>query len=206
MILAIIQARSGSTRLPGKVTMQINGQSLVEHAYRRAKSAIGQAVVAIPANDKELEDHLITKNIPYYKGSENDVLLRYYMCAKAYGADRIVRITADCPCIPVEVMMHVASFRGDLVSNAMQNRTYPDGWDVEVISFRALEWTESHADSEESREHVLPYLYTHMEQASKELKGFTALKIDLPINLSETKWSIDTQEDFDRVKNLMEKK
>src|SRR5208282_1417599 len=163
--IAIIQARMGSSRLPGKSLAEIEGRPMLWHVIQRVKRAslVDRVVVATstaPADDV-IEKMCQENGVPCYRGSENNVLDRYYHAARAEKAAQVVRITADCPLIDPELIDQVVSrFQtGDLdyASNTMV-RTYPDGLDTEVFSFSALEraWHEAVKDSE--REHVTPYL------------------------------------------------
>ncbi len=164
-IVAVIQARMGSRRLPGKSLAEIEGRPMLWHVIERVKRAtlIDRVVVATSTNpsDDAIEQMCRENDVPCYRGSENDVLDRFYLAARAEKASELVRITADCPLIDPEVIDRVVRRfqRGDLdyASNAMV-RSYPDGLDTEVFSFSALEraWHEACKTSE--REHVTPYL------------------------------------------------
>jgi glutamate-1-semialdehyde aminotransferase/spore coat polysaccharide biosynthesis protein SpsF (cytidylyltransferase family)/predicted dehydrogenase len=164
-VVAIIQARMGSSRLPGKSLAEIEKRPMLWHVIRRVKLAtlVDRVVVATstsPADDA-IEKMCRENDIPCYRGSEYDVLDRFYGAARGEKASQVVRITADCPLIDPEVIDRVVRRfqRGDLdyASNAMV-RSYPDGLDTEVFSFSALEraWHEATRTSE--REHVTPYL------------------------------------------------
>jgi glutamate-1-semialdehyde aminotransferase/spore coat polysaccharide biosynthesis protein SpsF (cytidylyltransferase family)/predicted dehydrogenase len=164
-VVVIIQARMGSSRLPGKSLAEIEGHPMLWHVIQRVKRAclVGRVVVATstaPADDA-IEAMCRENGVTCYRGSEHDVLDRYYMAARAERASQLVRITADCPLIDPEVIDRVVRRfqRGDVdyATNAMV-RTYPDGLDTEVFSFSALEraWHEANKSSE--REHVTPYL------------------------------------------------
>ena len=164
-VVVIIQARMGSSRLPGKSLAEIEGHPMLWHVIQRVKRSclVDRVVVATstaPADDA-IEAMCRENGVTCYRGSEHDVLDRYYMAARAEKASQVVRITADCPLIDPEVIDRVVRRfqRGDVdyATNAMV-RTYPDGLDTEVFSFSALEraWHEANKTSE--REHVTPYL------------------------------------------------
>jgi spore coat polysaccharide biosynthesis protein SpsF len=163
--VAIIQARMGSTRLPGKTMMDIRGHPVLWHVINRVSKAasIGRLIVATTTGrqDDIIDDFCHGYNIECYRGSSNDVLDRYYRCAKKYGAKDIVRITADCPLHDPDVIDIVAEnyLQGgyDYVSNTLE-ATFPDGYDTEVFSFSVLEeaWHKANLPSE--REHVTPYM------------------------------------------------
>jgi glutamate-1-semialdehyde 2,1-aminomutase/spore coat polysaccharide biosynthesis protein SpsF len=164
-VVAIIQARMGSSRLPGKSLAEIENRPMLWHVIQRSKRArlVNRVVVATstaPADDV-IEKMCRENDVTCYRGSENDVLDRFYHAARAEKAAQVVRITADCPLIDPEVIDRVVRRfqRGDLdyASNAMV-RTYPDGLDTEICSFLALERAWHEATKASEREHVTPYL------------------------------------------------
>jgi glutamate-1-semialdehyde aminotransferase/spore coat polysaccharide biosynthesis protein SpsF (cytidylyltransferase family)/predicted dehydrogenase len=164
-VVAIIQARMGSSRLPGKSLAPIEGRPMLWHVIERVKQArlVDRIVVATsvsPADDA-IEKMCREKSVSCYRGSEHDVLDRFYSAARAEKAAQVVRITADCPLIDPEVIDRVVLRfqRGDLdyASNAMV-RSYPDGLDTEIFSFSALERAWHGATQTSEREHVTPYL------------------------------------------------
>lgn len=165
MIVAVVQARMSSTRLPGKVLAEVAGHPMLWHVVHRLRRArlVNRIVVATSENlaDDAIQQFCKQEGIDCFRGSESDVLDRYYQAAQAFSADVVVRITADCPLIDPAVIDRVIQrfLDGDLdyVSNALRY-TYPDGLDVEVFSFAALvrAWREAVKDSE--REHVTPHL------------------------------------------------
>jgi len=198
-IVAIIQARMGSTRLPGKVMKEILGKPVILWDLDRISPSklIDEIVVAIPygkENDvivdtiKEYNDKIVTT-----RGSEDDVLDRYYQAAVKTDADVVVRITSDCPLIdPVVIDNVIEQFLDndcDYCSNSLI-RTYPRGLDTEVFSFKALEkaWNEATKDYE--REHVTLYI---IENPYK----FKLLNVANDIDLSHLRWTLDTKEDFE---------
>jgi len=164
-VVAIIQARMGSRRLPGKSLAEIENRPMLWHVIDRVKRAklIDRVVVAtsVSRSDDAIETFCRGLGVRCYRGSENDVLDRFCSAARAEKAAQVVRITADCPLIDPEIIDRVVGRfqRGDVdyASNAMV-RSYPDGLDTEIFSFSALEraWHEATRTSE--REHVTPYL------------------------------------------------
>jgi glutamate-1-semialdehyde 2,1-aminomutase/spore coat polysaccharide biosynthesis protein SpsF len=199
-VVAIIQARMGSSRLPGKSLAEIEGHPMLWHVVQRVKRAtmVDRVVVATstaPADDA-IEKMCRDNNVPCYRGSENDVLDRYYGTAQAEKASQIVRITADCPLIDPEVIDHVVSRfqRGDLdyASNAMV-RTYPDGLDTEICTFSALEkaWHEARKSSE--REHVTPYLRTGKFRTAN-------IENNSEFSYLHCRWTVDEREDLEFVR------
>ena len=198
-VVAIIQARMGSTRLLGKVMKEILGKPVILWDLDRISFSkmIDEIVVAIPygkENDvivdtiKEYNDKIVTT-----RGSENDVLDRYYQAAVQTNADLVVRITSDCPLIdPVVIDNIIEQFLDndcDYCSNSLI-RTYPRGLDTEVFSFKALEtaWNEAKKDYE--REHVTPYIIENPDK-------FKLVNVANDINLSNLRWTLDTREDFE---------
>lgn len=167
MIVAIIQARTGSTRLPRKVLLEVCGLSLLEHEILRVKRASLLDKIVVATTDKKQDDPiaLIAKKsgVEIFRGNENDVLDRYYRAAIKFKAETIVRLTGDCPLLDPKIIDKVIKYyfdnreKFDYVSNVRPG-TYPDGMDVEVFSFKALKksWLEAKLYSE--REGVCAYI------------------------------------------------
>lgn len=205
-IVAIIQARMGSTRLPGKVLKQVKGRPLLDYQLERLSQSklIDQVVIATTelSADTQIVEYCAQKNIKYFQGSEEDVLKRYYDCAVEYRADAIVRITSDCPLIdPMEVdkvIQYYLENQGtfDLVSNTVK-RTYPRGMDTAIFSFHALKEAHDRAVLESDREHVTKFIYDHQEQ-------FTIGSVEYETNLSHIRLTVDTPEDFQVIKLIIE--
>ena len=199
-VVAIIQARMGSSRLPGKSLAEIEKRPMLWHVIQRVKRAtlVDRVVVATstaPADDA-IEKMCRENGVPCHRGSENDVLDRYYHAARAEKAGQVVRITADCPLIDPEVIDRVVRRfqRGDLdyASNAMV-RTYPDGLDAEICSFFALEraWHEASKGSE--REHVTPYLRS-------EKFRIASVENDLASAYQHYRWTVDEAADLEFIR------
>ncbi|MGV8026799.1 MAG: cytidylyltransferase domain-containing protein [Anaerolineaceae bacterium] len=199
-IVAIIQARMGSSRLPGKVLRDIYGKPMLEWVVERARKAsmLSEVAVAttIDQSDDMLEQVCANLCVSCLRGSVFDVLDRYYQAARQCEADVIVRLTADCPLIdPGLIDLVVTRFleeKVDFAANRLPppyERTYPIGLDVEVVAFTALEraWKEAIASHE--REHVLPYLYDTPGR-------FKILVVDYERNLGNYRWTVDTQPDL----------
>ena len=165
--IAIIQARYKSTRLQGKILLNLDGNTVLGNVIRRLQKC-KEIDGIIVATSTEPEDSLVvqeaTKNgALYFCGSQNDVLDRYYRCAKFFGAERVVRITADCPYIMPDVVDRLLqeSYKNGVqceYGSNVKKRTYPKGFDCEVFSFDELERTARFADLEEDREHVTPFM------------------------------------------------
>jgi len=194
---AIIQARMSSTRLPGKVLLDIAGHPMLWHVVRRARKArlVDRVVVATSdrPEDDSIEAFCRQGHVDCFRGDESDVLDRFYGAARAFHAQVVVRLTADCPMLdPGVIDRVVAAYRRggfDYVSNSV-DRTYPDGLDTEVFSFVALEraWREARWTSE--REHVTPYIWKHPEL-------FRVSAVRQEVDLSAVRWTVDEVADLE---------
>jgi spore coat polysaccharide biosynthesis protein SpsF len=204
-VVAILQARMGATRLPGKPLLSVLGKPLLGYQLERLHRAatLDKIVVATTTapDDHKIADLCHLENVLVYKGSEEDVLQRYYEAAKLHGADIVVRVTGDCPLIDPAVVDRAVTFflthmpKYDYVANSPK-RTYPRGLDVEVFSFRALERAQAEASKPMEREHVTPYFYLHPEL-------FTLGCIEREPDLSHHRWTVDTAEDFALIERLI---
>jgi len=208
MIAVIIQARTGSTRLHGKVLAEIEGKPMIWHVINRVKRAknIDEIIVATTnlKEDKKIIEIAENSGVKSFAGSEKDVLDRYYKAAEKYNADTIVRITGDCPFADHEIIDKTIDFfkknNFDYVStghiaNQKHGSNYPDGLDTEVFSFFALEraWKEAGLLSE--REHVTPYIW-------KNENLFEVKTIDNDKDLSSMRWTIDEDRDLKFVREV----
>lgn len=205
--VAIIQARMGSTRLPGKVLKEVNNTSLLKYQIDRIKHAtvIDQLVIATSKSEK---DDVIVKfcrahDIECFRGSEDDVLERYYECAKQYDADIIIRISADCPLIDPQIIDKVIQFyqesKVDYVSNDVppETRKGPTGSHVEVFSMKALDRAFREAVDLNDREHVTFYFWKYDH-------GFSTAQLLQECDWSEYRFTVDYPEDFEVVKYVIE--
>lgn len=195
-VVAIIQARMGSTRLPGKILKKVNERELLSYQLERLQSSklIDEIVIATTTQNQDdvIEGFCKDNDIQYYRGSETDVLSRYYESAIKFEADIIVRITSDCPIIDVNVVdrtiNHFIEHKYDYVSNTI-DRTYPRGMDTEVFSFAALKKAKNEAYLERDREHVTAYFYTNRDK-------FTIGSVKNNHDYSKYRWTVDTEEDY----------
>jgi len=195
-VVAIIQARMGSTRLPGKVLLDLEGDTVLARVVTRMRRArlVNEVAVATSVNmiDDVIEEECHRLQTVVFRGSESDVLDRYYRAAEKIGADIVLRITADCPLIDPEVCdltVRACLENGpDYASNTLE-RTYPRGLDVEVFSRSALSRAWQAAEDACSREHVTPYIYQHPEQ-------FNLLSVKAEQDNSQHRWTLDTKEDL----------
>lgn len=200
---AFIQARMGATRLPGKPLLKVLGRPLLSYLIERLKRAksLDEVIVVTSTSprDDAIETEALKNGVKCFRGSEENVLERFYQAAQHYHPEVIVRITADCPLIdPAVIDAAVNSFKlgpYDYVSNALE-RTYPRGMDVEVFSFKALAESYLNAKENYEKEHVTPYIYRHPQ-------NFVIGHQKQPENHSEWRWTVDTQEDFAVVSKLL---
>lgn len=205
-IVAIIQARMTSTRLPGKVMKKVLNKTLLEHQLERVSRSrlIDEIVVATTINETDdvIVDLCKNLNYSFYRGSENNVLSRYYEAATHSKADVIVRLTSDCPLIDPEVIDQVIELfkkkqdNIDYASNTL-SRSYPRGMDTEVMSKEALYKTYVNAQDCSAKEHVTSYIYSNPEE-------FELANLECVPNLSDHRWTVDTEEDFELIKRMIE--
>jgi len=201
-VVAIIQARMGSTRLPAKVLADIRGQPMLWHVLQRTRAAETLDEVIVATTTQPSDDSIVAfcreLGARCFRGSEEDVLDRYYQAASQHGADVVVRITSDCPLIDPGVLdKTVRAFlaeQPDYASNSVI-RTYPRGLDAEVMTLRVLEraWREARQPYE--RSHVTPYIY--------ESPGrFRVLSVTGDRDYSEFRWTVDTPQDLEFVRSV----
>ncbi len=205
--VAITQARMTSTRLPGKVLKTVLGKTLLEYHLERASRAqtIDELVVAttVNATDEPIVELCRQVKIPFFRGSEHDVLSRYFQCAQAHQAQLVVRITSDCPLIdPSVIDLVVAELsssprKWDYVNNTGPTRTFPRGLDVEAFTFEALRQAHEQATQPAEREHVT--LFMHQPGSDYRL-GFVQHTPDL----SHYRWTVDEAADFDVLAAMLE--
>jgi len=199
-VVAIIQARMGSSRLPGKVLAEICGRPLLHYIVSRVRQASTLNLIVVATSDDSADDVIEnfcqTNGVQYFRGSETDVLDRYYQAAKHFHADAIVRLTADCPLLdPVVIDDVVRTFLSgefDYVSSASN---YPDGLDTEIFSWGALRETWQDARLPSEREHVTPYI-------TKNPAWFRLERVASDEDLSYMRWTVDEPEDLELVRRI----
>ncbi|WP_425058489.1 8-amino-3,8-dideoxy-manno-octulosonate cytidylyltransferase [Sporomusa carbonis] len=200
----ISQARMSSTRLPGKVLKEVLGKPLLEYHIERLKRTkkADDIVIATTVNavDEPIVELCQRLNVLCYRGSEDDVLSRYYYAACEARADIVVRVTSDCPLIDSEVVDKVIDTfitcdGCDYVSNTLV-RTYPRGMDTEVFSFVALEQAFKEATATPEREHVTPYIYNHPEL-------FKLKNVVYITDQSRHRCTVDTSDDFRLIEKIL---
>ena len=211
-VVCIIQARMGSTRLPGKVLAPIEGKPLLWYVVHRAKLAtcLDQVIVATPDTIEDLAIHAACAewDIPCIAGPEHDVLSRYAQIAEAVGANVVVRITGDCPFVDPRlidlVVWRLLERQTFYSSNVYPTRTFPDGLDVEAFTRSALRAADRFAFPEE-REHVTPAMQRYVGEYSAfwDIRGDyvpACTTIDPP--LGDLRWTVDTAEDLAFVRDI----
>lgn len=202
----IVQARMGSTRLPGKILKTVLGKPLLEYQIERLKRVKGKDEIVIATTTKDTEEPIIKLcerlHVPYFCGSETDVLSRYYCAAQKHHADVVIRITSDCPIIDPAIIDKVIdhyllhSNQLDYVSNTLE-RTFPRGMDTEVFSIQALSEAYHEAKKESEREHVTPFLYKNADR-------YRSANVSYFEDQSKHRWTVDTMEDFQLIKRIIE--
>jgi len=206
-VVAVVQARVGSTRLPGKVLKDISGKPMLWHVLNRLRlsTKIDSIILAIPDSKRndQLEDFSKGLNLHHFRGSEDDVLSRYYGAATKFGADVIVRLTSDCPLIDPRVIDKVIEQHlnsdADYTSNTIR-RTFPRGLGTEVFNFATLERAHREAKQDYEREHVTPYIYQHpnlFQLKSVEATG----KLRRP----DLRLTVDTEEDLKLIREIFKR-
>ena len=208
-IIAITQARSGSTRFPGKILNKINGKTLLEIHINRIKRStlINDIVIAttIKPEDDIIKTIAESLNVKFFKGSEHDVLDRFYKSIENFKPEFIVRLTSDCPLIDAnlidEIIEEALKKNLDYYSNIL-SPSYPDGQDIEVIKFSALKkaWKESKLKSD--REHVTPFIKNNSKFMGKDL--FTSENHQFEQNYNQVRMVVDYPDDFKVIKLLIE--
>jgi spore coat polysaccharide biosynthesis protein SpsF len=225
--LAIIQARMGSSRLPGKVLLDIAGQPMLARVVGRAKRA-GMLSGIVVATTTEVQDDAVAalcqeRAYPLYRGSLHDVLDRYYQAARQFEAEIVVRITADCPVIDpdlvdetVRVLLGQPGIGNpqpafDFAATRLPppwRRTYPIGLDVETCTFAALERAWREADQPFHREHVMPYLYEGVVLDASPVaqvtssRGFKIAVLNHDPGCGFLRWTVDTAEDLELIRQV----
>jgi len=206
-VVAVIQARMNSSRLPGKVLMDIWGRPMLEHIVRRLKRAnlINQIVIATTGNedDQAIVDIAARLEVVAVRGSEEDVLGRFLFAAQQVEADVIVRICGDQPLIDPKVVDHIIAVyyqeKADCATNLLK-KTYPFGIHADVFSRRVLEEASRQAKESYQREHVMPFIYEHPEQFK-----LVSVEIEGPCARPDLRLVVDTKEDLKLIREVYER-
>ena len=195
-VVAIVQARSGSTRLPNKIFLKLSDNFLLYHVVQRLKSSneINNIVIATTTSSKDniVEEWCSKNSLDFYRGSENDVLERYYYTAKQFNADIIVRVTSDDPFKDYRLIdQAVKTIKEKNLDFVCNNNpiSYPEGLDVEVLTMDALSKSYLNATSGFEKEHV-------PQDIHKNENSFNTFNIKNPEDFSHYRWTIDTEDDY----------
>ncbi len=207
-VAAIIQARTGSSRLPGKVLMDLCDRPMLEHIVRRVQACRGADVVCVATTTLERDDELAAvaqrSRAEVFRGSEEDVLARYAGAARWLGARIVVRVTADCPLYDPDLLAEMLAARGRLVaergevdyySNCGQ-RTFPRGLDTEIVLAATLAVAEREATQPFEREHVTPFIRDRPQRFS------LVDHLNTEGDWSALRWTVDEPEDFELVRRI----
>lgn len=231
-VIAIIQGRMSSSRLPGKILADIAGQPMLQRVFIRTSRSVsvteGIFATTTDASDDPVAEYCDFSGIPFTRGSLYDVLDRYYQTAKEAKADVVVRITADCPVIDPELIDNVVNTlledEYDFVCNRLPppwTRTYPIGLDVEACTFKALKKAWKEAKEPQHREHAMPYFYEGVQFESKvkgrksdlrrstfdleqgvSPRGFRVALLHNPTDFGDYRWTVDTPEDLEFMREI----
>lgn len=200
--LVVVQARTGSTRLPGKVLADLDGEPMLGFQLRRL-GGLPDAQIVVATSDRPADDAVAdvaaTVGVAVVRGPEDDVLGRFMVALDAFPAPTVVRLTGDCPLtdpgIVGSVLAHHTRHGADYTSNVLP-RSFPKGLDVEVVSAAALRVAQAEATDPADREHVTPYLY-------RQPGRFRLANVDSGRDLGEEWWTVDTASDLARVRTLV---
>ena len=220
-VIAIIQGRMSSSRLPGKILAEIAGQPMLQRVFTRTSraSAVTETIFATTtdSSDDPVAEYCDFSGIPFTRGSLYDVLDRYYQTAKQAKADFVVRVTADCPVIDPALIDQVVNTLleddYDFVCNRLPppwHRTYPIGLDVEACTFKALENAWREAREPQHREHAMPYFYEGVEltRQSRTLetgvspRGYRIALLHYTTDFGDYRWTVDMAEDLEFMRQV----
>lgn len=208
-VMIVVQARLGSTRLPGKVLKTVLGKTLLEFLFERLKRAASCDGIVIATTTNPADDAIVLHGAKMgakiFRGSEDNVLERYFLAAQKHGAKTVVRVTADCPLLDPAIIDLAVNFYEEhpeygFVTNSPAEgelRTYPRGMDVEVFSFKALEEACQGAKLPAELEHVTPYFRNRPHHYRQHY-------LQLDHDLSDWRLTVDTPEDFELIRLILE--
>lgn len=203
-IAAIIQCRLGSTRLPRKIFLDLNGKPVIKHVVERIKKSkkIKKIIIAttLEPEDDEICKWCEKESLDYFRGDNKDVLSRFYHCANHFKVSKIVRVTSDCPLIDPEIIDKTIELftneKSDYASNNLE-KTFPHGFDTEIFSFKSLETAYLNSTSEIEKEHVTQFI-------RKRPREFKLSNLSSKRNLSGIRVTIDEKEDLILMKKIFE--
>jgi spore coat polysaccharide biosynthesis protein SpsF len=204
--VGIIQARMGSTRLPGKVLMDLGGRPALALMLARAARSQAMDAIGVATSTLDQDDPVAALcemlGVPVFRGPESDVLARYAGAAEAFGADVVVRLTGDCPLMCPEITdsviaaFHAASPAADYATNCLR-RTQPRGLDTEVLSRATLDAIARDATEAPDREHVTYFVWRQPDR-------YRHLSVERPEDRSDLRWTLDTPEDYTLLSTIVE--
>ncbi|MEO7300895.1 MAG: glycosyltransferase family protein [Verrucomicrobiota bacterium] len=205
--VAIVQARSNSTRLPRKIFLPLGTRSVLGHVIVRLQACARIDEVIVATTDRDCDDAVCEEavhwNVKIFRGSENDVLARYYFAAREHQAKTIVRVTADCPLIePKLIDEMIVAFelskqspqQIDFFANSLV-KTFQHGLDAEIFTFAALDRAFQEATSVRDREHVSPFMRDPKNK-------FRTHNFASPVDFSTHRWTLDTPQDYDFLRKI----
>jgi spore coat polysaccharide biosynthesis protein SpsF len=227
-VIAIIQGRMSSSRLPGKILADIAGQPMLQRVFTRTSRAatVTETIFATTTDpsDDPVAEYCDFSGIPFTRGNLYDVLDRYYQAAKQAKADVVVRVTADCPVIDPtlidDVVNTVTSGQSSVISGQFdfaanrlpppRRRTFPIGLDTEACTFASLERAWKEGKELQHREHVMPYFYEGVElitehrslQTGVSPRGFRIALLHHPTDFGDYRWTVDTPEDLEFMRQI----
>jgi spore coat polysaccharide biosynthesis protein SpsF len=204
MIIAIVQARMSSSRLPGKVLMPILGEPMLHRQLERVAQAklVDKVIVAtsVEASDDPIEAFCDTIDQPCFRGDLNNVLNRFYQCTQKYDPDHIIRLTGDCPLVDPDLIDEVIELHlqgnYDYTTNAYP-QSYPNGLDVEIMTRETMNKIHQNATTPDELEHVTFYVREHCED-------FSIGDLVCPEDLSDQRWTVDYPQDFTLITSIYE--
>lgn len=209
-LVAVIQARMGSSRLPGKVLMPLLGEPLLYRIVERIRNVAAISEIVVATSDRAEDSQIVKlckdRGISFFSGSELDVLDRFYQAAKAFRADWVVRITGDCPLIDPSVLSKLIDFSKDkqldyaaVATGAgalhLKGGRFPDGMDAECFPFKTLEKAARDATLPGDREHVTPYIWRNTDL-------FVSSLMTSIVDYSNLRLTVDNKQDFDLIQRL----
>lgn len=200
--IVIIQARMGSSRLPGKILKKLGNHDVLTYVVERCKKIEGISDVIVATStlpqDDAVEKWCKSKDIPYFRGSEEDVLDRYFQAVKKYAPDYIIRVTSDCPFVDYELASIMVEKMNNVPSDFMRIMgELPRGLAVELFSYKSLDYIYQHGKEARHREHVTFYAYENNREFS-----WTTVRSDHSIQKPEFRITLDTEEDYELCKRI----
>ena len=207
-ILLITQARMGSTRLPGKIFEKIGSKSLLQIHLERVRESKKISGILVATTTSPEDDIVYEQSIKWgyqsFRGSENDVLDRYFQAARNIKPDWVIRVTSDCPLIDAKLIDEVVEYALDknfdyCANNLLEH--YPDGQDIEIFTFEALARAWKEADKQSEREHVTPYIRYRTDNMGMKL--FAVGSYDCETDYSKIRMTVDEPKDLELIKQLI---